>query len=139
MKVFVTGSSSVIGTSLLAALASSIRCGRFRSANRHPIHRTVAWHISATTRAMWEAVTAAAGCDAGIHIAVRANDHNATEVMTVNVPGAYAFFRGATARLPQRSAGQSAPVHLPSAPNDNDDLRAPMPVTPTISAKSFRK
>ena len=123
MKVFVTGSSSAIGTSLLAALqARGHGAVAFDLQPAfHPLHGVA--YFRDDVRDVDAVDRAAAGCDAGIHLAVRANDHNATEVMTVNVLGAYAFFRAAQ-RHGFRSVvlASSAPVHLPSASNDNDDL-----------------
>ena len=123
MNVFVTGSSSTIGTSLLAALQAQghgVVAFDLQPAP-HPLRGVV--YIRGDVRDMDAVDRAAAGCDAGIHLAVRANEYSADEVLSVNVLGAHAFFLAARRHSFRRAVlASSAPVHLPPASNDNDLL-----------------
>ncbi len=123
MKVLVTGSSSEIGTSLLEALSSG---GHGTVAfDLEPPRRPVAGGMSVQRdiRDIDAVDQAAEDCDAGIHLAVRANDYRDAEIMSVNLVGAFAFFRAAHKHAFRMSVlASSAPVHLPAASISNDLL-----------------
>ncbi len=66
---------------------------------------------------------AAAGCDAGIHLAALAGDSSGEDIMSVNVLGAYAFLSAAEkARFHTAIVASSAPVHLEADPLDDGFL-----------------
>ncbi len=63
---------------------------------------------------------AAAGCDAGIHLAVLAGESSAEDIMSVNVAGVYAFLSAAeSAQFFMSIVASSAPVHLQPGPLDD--------------------
>lgn len=65
-------------------------------------------------------VAAAEGCDAGIHLAILSGDSRPTDILSVNVLGAYAFLQAARrAGFGNAIMPGSAPVHLPTSPQDN--------------------
>ena len=66
---------------------------------------------------------ASRACDTGVHLAVRAGDASAEDIVGVNVSGAYGFMAAARRnRFRNSIVASSAPVHLAPGPGDNEVL-----------------
>lgn len=66
----------------------------------------------------------AEGCDTGIHLAILAGNSQDIDIMSVNILGAYSFYKTALKRNFRMSVlASSAPVHLPP---DKADTKLPL-------------
>jgi len=66
---------------------------------------------------------AAKGCNAGVHLAITAGEASPSDMMSVNVQGAYSFFKTAANRKFRMSVlASSAPSHLLANKKDNELL-----------------
>jgi nucleoside-diphosphate-sugar epimerase len=119
MRVFITGISSIIGVQLSSRLiADGHTVVGFDLTKSRDLARSVQF-VEGDICDIPTVIQASSQCDAGIHLAVLAGESSEKEILTVNVLGAYAFFRASsTNNFKMAVLAGSAPVHL--APNQTD-------------------
>lgn len=119
MRILVTGSSSTIGTGvskrLLADGHEVVALDRLSC----PIEHERLMPVECDVRDLTTLTEVSRECDAGIHLAALALASEEMEMISVNVVGAYAFFRAATENgFRMALLAGSAPVHLPQSEFD---------------------
>lgn len=123
MKILITGVSSTIGINLSQRL---IEQGHtvvgFDMKEAAGLPQNVIF-VKGDIRSLESVTAAAVGCEAGIHLAVIADDSQLEEIMSINVGGAYSFLQAAkNAQFRNSIIASSAPVHLPQSELDNEYL-----------------
>ncbi len=118
MKVLVTGANSEVGIAVSNRLLASGHSIVAYDLNGGKVPHDVRF-VEGDVRNFTQLMAASTGCDAGVHLAARANDSSAAEIMSVNVIGAYQFLAAAKkANFRNAIIASSAPVHL--EPSDRD-------------------
>jgi nucleoside-diphosphate-sugar epimerase len=118
MKVLITGGGGPVGAALCEKLISRENDVVVYDL-KHGSTPAGALFVEGDVRDFDHLAEVAAGCEAGIHLAVLAGETRQEDMFSVNVSGAYGFlFAASKARFGRSIVVSSAPVHLAASGMD---------------------